>query len=482
MQKMMNRVPVALLAASSIPLLWLLGRRVVGAGPATFAALLLALSPAFLFYGRTATLVGVSLAPLLLTALALARVLDGSLADGWRWRREGLLAGSLLLGIYAYAPVRLLWPLALGLLALAAWQNRTRRRVLLGTLLLCALIVPAAVMALEQWTSPSPDPVAAAGRYFNARGEQLVAMSDNPAEAGQYVRNLSGEAHAAGWEPVMRLVGQNAADLVRLLLDRGTEPVLTDYWNENGRFWTWFLFPFAVVGALTAASKGLFRGGQSAALRLMPLLLLLGLALPLLLTSRVHIGRLLPALPFAILLAASGIWVCAGWLTALLQRAGARHVVTARGVAPLLAGALLIPVIASARADMMMPLSPSRESHTAAVIADWHEVAIERGGAVLVEDPALGDDIERVHAASYQLDLDSLYRFVDLQVPEWQPLLTTDLRPALFWRGALGALQDGTITAPCEQLWLVGPEIASEFFAAWREAGCLGAPDSVILP
>jgi hypothetical protein len=472
------RVPVTLLAATCIPLLWLLGRRVMGAGPATLAALFLALSPAFLFYGRTATLVGVSLAPLLLTALALARVLDPIVADGWRWRREGLLAGSLLLGIYAYAPVRLLWPLALGLLAFAAWHNRSRRRVLLGTMLLCALIVPAAVMALEQLTSPEPDPVAAGARYFNARGEQLVAMGDNPAEAEQYVRNLGEEEHAAGWEPIIRLVGQNTTDLARLLLDRGTGPVPTEYWNESGRFWPWFLFPLAAVGALTAASQGLFRGRQSAALRLMPLLLFLGLALPLLLTSRVHIGRLLPALPFAILLAASGIWVCTDWLAGLAQRAGG---VSARWVAPVLGGALLIPIVVSARAEMTTPLSPSRDALTAAQIATWQDVADERGGAVLVENPALGDDVERVHAATYRLDLDSLYRFVDLN-QEGQPLLTTDLRPALYWRGALGALQDGTITDPCEQLWFVGPEIASEFIAAWREAGCLGAPDSVILP
>ena len=70
------RVPVALLAAVAVPLVWLLGRRIFGPGPATLAALLLATSPVFLLYGRTATLVGASLPPLLLFALALVRVLD----------------------------------------------------------------------------------------------------------------------------------------------------------------------------------------------------------------------------------------------------------------------------------------------------------------------------------------------------------------------------------------------------------------------
>ena len=87
----------------------------------------------------------------------------------------------------------------------------------------------------------------------------------------------------------------------------------------------------------------------------------------------------------------------------------------ARWIAPVLAGALLVPAAVAARVDMETPLSPTRESLTAATLADWHEDARERGGAVLVEDPALGDDIERVHAATYRLDLDGIYRFVDIQ-------------------------------------------------------------------
>ena len=140
-------------------MLWLLGRRLFRPGPATLAALLLATSPVFLLYGRTATLVGASRAAAALR-LALVRVLDAGPDDGWRWRREGLLAGSLVLGIYAYAPVRLLWPLAIGLLALAAIRNRARRHVLLRAVLLCALVVPVAMMALEALVAPEPDPIA----------------------------------------------------------------------------------------------------------------------------------------------------------------------------------------------------------------------------------------------------------------------------------------------------------------------------------
>ena len=143
--------------------------------------------------------------------------------------------------------MRLIWPLAIGLLALAAIRNRARRGVLLRAALLCALVVPAATMALEALVAPEPDPLAAAMRYFHARGEQLVAMSGDPAAASEYLR--SGGTVASGWDAAARLVGQNAADLARLLLDRDTGPPPVDYWNERGRFWPWFLLPFAVIGA-----------------------------------------------------------------------------------------------------------------------------------------------------------------------------------------------------------------------------------------
>jgi 4-amino-4-deoxy-L-arabinose transferase-like glycosyltransferase len=475
------RLPVSLLAAVSVPVLWLLGRRLYGAGPATLATLLLATSPVFLLYGRTATLVGVSLLPLLLSALALVRVLDAGENDSWRWRREGLLAGSLVLGIYAYAPVRLLWPLAVGLLALAAIRKSARRRVLIQSALLCALIVPAATMILEQLAGPDPDPMRAAMGYFHARGEQLVAM-DNLADAGQYLREEDAAA-GAGRDAAMQLVGQNAVDLARLLLDRDTGPPPIDFWNERGRFWPCFLLPFAVIGTIATVERWMRGRGEQMA-HLAPFALFLGLALPLLLTSRVHIGRLLPALPFALLLVAAGAWIAAGWISELARRAGRGDVGEWRWIAPVVAGTLLVPAAAGARFDMETPLSSTRESLTAATLAGWHEDASERGGAVLAEDPALGDDIERVHAATYRLDLDGIYRFVDMQqagaMPE--PEAARDPRPALLWRGALKALQAGEIARPCERLWFVAPEIASEFFATWHEAGCVGAPDSVILP
>jgi hypothetical protein len=386
------------------------------------------------------------------------------------------LASTLLLGIYAYAPVRLFWPLTVALLCVTALRQRARRRVLLETALLCLLIVPLGVMLMEQVTATEPDPVAAASGYFHARGEQLVAMADDPAAAGQYVRDPSGDA-AAG-EPVLRLIGQNVADLTGLLFDRDTGPVAIDYWNERGRLWPWFFLPFAMIGVGSAARDG-WRQGRIA--HLLPLALAVGLALPLLLTSRVHIGRLLPALPFALLLVAAGAWFLAAWLASLPRRAGLAPSDVRRGITPLLAGLFLIPAMMGSRADLTVPLDPTRETRTAAAMADWSADVRERGGAILVEDPALGDEIEGVHAATYRLDLDQTYRFVDLRQSEMTDD-SIDPRPPLFWRGALNLLQDGAIAHPCERLWFVAPEIADTFLSAWHGAGCDGAPDSVILP
>jgi hypothetical protein len=151
-------------------------------------------------------------------------------------------------------------------------------------------------------------------------------------------------------------------------------------------------------------------------------------------------------------------------------------------ITPVLAGVLLVPAAVAARVDMETPLSPPRETLTAAALAGLQQDAAERGGAVLVEDPALGDDIERVHAATYRLDLDEVYRFVDIQRIDETFDGAIDARPALFWRGALRAFQAAEIPHPCQRLWFVAPEIAVEFFAAWLSSGCKGAPDSVILP
>ena len=470
------RLPAMLMSALAVPLLWLCGRRMIGPAPALLAALLLAISPVFLFYGRTATLVGVSLLPLLLTVLALVRVLEAPPRSGWRWTREGALVGSTLLGLLAYAPVRLLWPITVAVLAVAAVVTPARRRVYLLTSALCLLVVPAVVMAQEWLAMPQPEPVAAALGYFHARGEQITAMSEDPAAAGQYVRDFSPAAGASVQDAALDLVEQNARDLNRLLRDAGTRPVPTDYWNESGRFWPGFYLPFAVVGAAATLDYAVRKRKRRLVL-LLPVLLVLGLALPLLLTSRVHVGRLLPALPFALLLVALGVAVVATYVSRLLIAWSVPLRPSAVGLA--LAVGVLLPAAIQSRAEMAVEVAPTREEQTIRQLAAWRDPVIERGGAVLVEDPALGDEIERVHAATYALGLDTQYQFVDLTSGTEPP---ADGRALLLWRGALAALRAGTIDAPCGRLWFVTPEVSAAFLDAWRESGCSGVPDLVLLP
>ena len=146
------RIPIALLAAAAVPVFWLLGRRLVGPAAATMAALLLATSPVFLLYGRPR--------PWLASPCCRSCSL--------RWlcsecstptpRRAGAGIAKVprshpSLGIYAYAPVRLVWPLAVAILGFAALTNPARRAVLLRTSLLCLAVVPMATVVVEALTS-----------------------------------------------------------------------------------------------------------------------------------------------------------------------------------------------------------------------------------------------------------------------------------------------------------------------------------------
>lgn len=470
------RLPAMLLSALAVPLLWLCGKRTIGPAPALLAALLLASSPAFLFYGRTATLVGVSLVPLLLTVVALERVLDAPSRSGWRWTREGALVAAMVLGVFSYAPVRLLWPLTVIILAAAALLSSARRRVYLLTAVCCALVVPAVVMTQEALTMPSPEPASAALGYFHARGEQITAMNEDPSAAGQYVRGYAPEAEDSVLFAAVHLVEQNATDLGHLLRDAGTHPVPTDYWNETGRFWPGFFLPLAVVGSMAALGHALRRGNRPL-MRVLPLFLALGLTLPLLLTSRVHVGRLLAALPFALLLVALGVSVTAEQVSRLVTRWGVPLRPALLG--PVLAVGILLPAAWQARAEMTVALSPTREERTVQQLAAWVDPVQERDGAILVEDPALGDEIERVHAATYQLGLNTRYQFVDLTAGAHAP---PDGRAQMFWRGALAALRSGKIDTPCDRLWFVTPEVSYALLDAWRGVGCTGMPDLVMLP
>lgn len=501
------RGPVALLAAAAVPLLWLVGRRLIGGGPALLAAALLACSPVFLLYGRTATLVGPSLVPTLLTALALARVVARPGGTGGAGRVV-LLQAALLLGVYAYAPVRLLWPTALALLAVEALLRPRQRRPLLASLAVTALALPLALAALTAATTDRPaNPLAATAAYFQARGEHVVALADSPAGYDHYLRptaaeDAAGQVRGTPAELARRLVAQNAADLRDLLLDRGTRPTLTDFWNPHGRLWPPWLALGGAVGLLLTATAafGHERGGRRSSntgaatdpgrwgrpeARLL-LALAAGSTLPLLLTSKIHVGRLVPALPFFLLLAALGWWRLGEAAASMLARARSSHgpsaVRAARAAPAVLAtsGATLplpltvpVPVAlivllataASTWADYRPPPPPTGDARLARAVAAQLPT-LGDAGAALVEEPTLGAEVEAVRAAALRLALDDRLRLVDLAATPDPPPAAGDPRPPLYAVDVLARLPTGDLPDACRLRYLVAPAADAAFLAA----------------
>lgn len=427
------RAPVMLVAALAAPLSWLVGRRLVGGRAALLAALLLAISPAWLLYGRTATQVGISLVPMLLTVYILLDVLDG----GARWRRSlVLLQIALVTGIYAYAPIRFLWPIALGLLTLQAMSAGARRdRVALAV---TASTLPLALLAIGQLTAPDAAATDALVAYYNARGEQVVGLHYQPEQYGQYI-DVRGDDATRSSEVALagRLVLRNAATLGRLLIDDGTGPALTNFDNPAdqpvGRLYPALLFPFLLLGSL-AAARSVWNGRWRNDLVL--LVLASGFTMPMLLTSRVHIGRLIFALPFIFLLVARG----AVGVASLTQR-------RVRGVAPgrCVAGRrmfiglsmLLVASVAwSAIAERSAVVPEPRAVRMAATMAPEAPAAASLGGAVFLTSDL--PTFEAVHLAEVRLYLDDDFDFVDLRDSTGStPVPSRSGRPALYFGGLL---------------------------------------------
>jgi 4-amino-4-deoxy-L-arabinose transferase-like glycosyltransferase len=474
------RVPVALLAALAVPLLGLVGRAFVGRGAALLAALLLAISPVFLLYGRTATLVGLSLVPTLATAWVLLRLLR----EPERWHWVAAFQVALIAGMYAYAPVRFLWPLGAALLAVEMWL-RPAARPALARALLVTVLAPTLVISLASWQNP----VLAIGYYYEARGEQLLALTVVPQYYGGYLRLTPAEIAAGGPHEgrvalATRLLAQNTGDYARLLLDHGTQPALTDFWNQHGRLYPWFLAPFLLLGVVQCARRARERLED----RLL-LTLLFGFGLPMLLTSRVHIGRLIFTLPFMCLLIAAGLFCAVNWLAARAPSLRARP--AARVALP--AGVALLLLLATARATWaeyhLNPPLPPNADVTPLLYAGAARLP-PTGSAALVYDSgsqtdATAMEIEQVQVAPYQLALHNQYRFVNLSGKSAPVDDPADPRPALYYGGVLDELtRTGTLPHFCTTTYYVAPEAEVRFAALVRQhvAACPTPVHEVALP
>ncbi len=492
------RVPVALVSAAAAPLLWLVARRIAPVPVAWSAAALLALSPVWLLYGRTATIVAPSLVPLLLATWALLRVVEppagaGELAEPNarvdRWPPV-VLCAALAGGLYAYAPVRLLWPMAVVVLLLAAWRQPARRRGLAVVAGAALLSVPLAVVVTEAASSTDPRPVAAVAGYFNARGEQVLAFDPD-----DYARYLPPDAVPPDASPgPTALVLANARDLLRLLADVDTLPVREEYWSPRGRLWPAALGVLFALGGGWAAWRTLRRQDWRAGILIV---LTGGLVLPLLLTTRVHAGRLVPALPFLLVFVAWGGWLLVAAADRLPVRAGSLPVRLAGRVA-LVAGIAGLAVGAAASEWKVAPAMP-REAREAEALA---LLATETGpaGAIASLDPALGQEIVEVRAAGYRLTLDGAFRVSALPpapagdatgrsasspslvaaIPATEPA-GSGARPPLLVGDAVAWLETGALPDACAAVWAVQPEIEDRLLAALADA-CPVAPTVTVLP
>lgn len=484
------RVPVALVAAAAVPLLWLVARRLVSIPVAWLAAALLALSPVWLLYGRTATIVAPSLVPLLLATWALVRVVEPPAEPGTRSARWPIaaLCAALAAGLYAYAPVRLLWPMAASILLLAAWRQPARRRELLVAALAALLSVPMAVAVAEVVSSREPQPTEAIVGYFNARGEQVLAI--DPAD---YARYLPPEAMPEDAAPgPAALVRANARDLLRLLADDGTLPVRSDYWSPRGRLWPAAFGAFFAIGVGWATYRGARRRDWRAGILLG---LAAGLVLPLVLTTRVHAGRLVPALPFLLVFVAWGGWRLADAASRLPVRFGVEPLRLAARIA--LVAATVGGAAGAAAWAWSVPPAVPREAREAEALA---RLAPDAGpaGVTVALAPALGQEIVRVRAAGFRLTLGGSYRVAVLPAPPGDRAIGADRqpgpsmddpsggspllgeRPPLRVGDAVGLLEAGALPAACSATYAVQPEIESRLRAAL--AACPISPPVTVLP
>lgn len=471
------RLPIALLAAGAVPLCWLLGRRIIGAGPALFGAFLLAASPVFVLYGRTATLVGLSLVPALATAIVLRHLLARPTL-----LRLGLLQLALLGLGWAYGPIRFLWPIAVAALAAEVVLRRGLRWRFAVAMLVTATALPLFLWGVARWQTPAgepaPGPVVALRGYYNGRGEHALADEGGLARARE-------------------LIAKNAVDSRDLLLDRDTSPVVLDYWNPHGRLHEGWLVPFLAVGLAWT----LWRARRDPGARLL-LLALAGFWLPLLLTSNVHVGRLIYVVPLLALLTARGAatlatlvgWLVARWLTlsrvarpaspalaAVLRAAGAVLIVLAVGWRGWQDYTVEVPLGNMARGVALLDANATASAGSGRktiLFLTLSEPQSEGNTALTPEDPAG----EALGVAAYRLRLDRAYRTVNLAAERerWALDDLADARPVLLYGGnPAAALNLGQL---CAATYFAPTDIAPALAARTAALACPAPPVVLALP
>jgi 4-amino-4-deoxy-L-arabinose transferase-like glycosyltransferase len=456
------RLPGALISALAIPLTWIVGRRLVSPRAGVLSAVLLALLPAFLLYGRTATNVGISLVPALLTVYFLARALKEP--RNWIWL--SLLQLTLIVSVYAYSPIRILWPISIALFAVEIAFHRGERWRLAVAFLITIIALPA-ILVLYDGT-PDHNPKVALRSYYNARGETALSWKGNP-ETYKYYLKMTPEEKAAGHligsgrSFLWRLVKQNAKNLENLYLDRGTSYAIIDFWNPHGRLYYTFLVPFFLMG-LAKSLWGVFRRAEDRVLQAC----FWGWSLPLLFTSNVHIGRLIYVLPIVCIFVALGFFTIVDFL---VPRLGMTKVRRLPAIAATVAALILVAVTANASlADYRVspPVVPA-EGTIARLGADADQLKANGENAVLVR-PVAGMELESIEASTFRLVLDDEYQFVDIS-PGAPSIDRVAEKPALMYGLVIESLEHPeTIPSYCTNRYYVYADVLPKFLELTKSA------------
>ena len=457
------RLAVALECAFAVPLLWRVARKVLPNEAAILTAVLFALSPVWVFYGRNVTSTGASALVLLVTMLGLLGVLEARDWVAWRWPMV-LLAGGIVLSLYAYTPARAMWPMATVLLLAAAAIYRSRWRMLVLSAAIVAVIFPLAVVVMDLLFANPPNAGRALDRIMHGANEQILGMT--PESVDTWLREGNKGTGFAG------LLRQNAGDLVNLLFNRETRPVRTDYWNAHGRLWS---VPFAIAAIAGVGTLSWLAWTKRTISPLVVMAVAAGLLVGPVFTSLVHVGRLAAALPLLMIMVGAGAWGIGTAVATLVQRAGVPFSSAVFRWVPM--GAMLVFALALFAAEGAVELGPTRQALEVDMMSAEAPYS-RRLGVAIALDPGLGSEIEHVRMGAYRLGLGDGYVFTeDVRAPR-----DAGEDIPVRYLGTLVALEAGMFDKPCNTMWFVQPEVEERFLDAFAAAGCDDTSDVFILP
>ncbi|MEO5953601.1 MAG: hypothetical protein ABIQ44_14135, partial [Chloroflexia bacterium] len=388
--------------------------------------------------------------------------------DMW-WRSVGLL-GALILGGYAYAPIRFLWPMCVVVLFVEAFLRRkdgrrSSRRLVASALLIIVGMV-GFITAFD--FDHDHDPIISVGYYYSGRGEQIANLIVNVGMYNTMTNPINpAEASDAG-ELAWDLFTRNVSDMTSLFLDVETKPALSDYWNPHGRLIPWWLAPLLLVGVLRAAWLGFRR--RHVRWRI-AVLFFLGFTLPMLLTSQVHIGRLIFAIPFSCMFAAFGVAsvadVVASSVARFSQRRAGNREYVGRNVQIVLSAVLIVVVGYSTWRDYTVQPTLTYEAVVTQLLRGHVEQVKGLGGGVVLvtnggEANAL--NLESINANQYKLMLRSFYHVFNLATGDVEVRRPGDTRPAIYIGGMMDRLKvPQSIPTYCTNLYYVAPEFEAAF-------------------